>query len=147
MKILCACMGNKDRSPIVAAFLKQMLENQGRDMDEFIIDSAGVAESARAGRSAPDLAKAAAWVFGLDIGQHQQCHVDDHDLESYELVVVADKNVQAELVGKVKCEIICLELEGAANAWMSNDPRKVDEMVLSIQYAVAKWVIQYMFAD
>ena len=148
MRILCLCAGNKDRSPAIRAFIVQMLQLQGRDVEGMIIDSAGVLDSAKAGGSAPELAVNAAKVFGIYLQNHVQTHVESVDLEAYDLYVVADKMVQAELIKHhypKRGEVVCLELDGVANAWMSNDPRKVDEMLIQIQAAVYRYIGQYLF--
>ena len=144
MNILCLCIGNKDRSPIVAAFLRQMLANKGLDINQFTIDTAGVNITAREGKPAPELAVKAAKVFGLDISGHRQRYIGDIDLGFYKLAIVADFTTQVELMKLgFSGEVINLNLEGRNNAWMSQDQRKVDEMVLSIMTAVARDVIQY----
>ena len=144
MNILCLCIGNKDRSPIVAAFLKQMLANKGLGIDRFTIDTAGVNITAQEGKPAPELAVKAAKIFGLDISEHRQRYIGDIDLGFYKLAIVADFITQVELMKLgFSGEVINLNLEGRNNAWMSQDPRKVDDMVLSIMTAVARDVIQY----
>ncbi len=144
MNILCLCIGNKDRSPIVAAFLRQMLANKGLDINQFTIDTAGVNTTAREGKPAPELAVKAASIFGLDIKEHRQRYIGDIDLGFYRLAIVADFTTQVELMKLgFSGEVINLNLEGRDNAWMSQDPRKVDDMVLAIMTAVARDVIQY----
>ena len=144
MNILCLCIGNKDRSPIVAAFLRQMLANKGLDINQFTIDTAGVNITTREGKPAPELAVKAAKIFGLDISKHRQRYIGDIDLGFYKLAIVADFMTQVELMKLgFSGEVINLNLEGRNNAWMSQDPRKVDDMVLSIMTAVARDVIQY----
>ena len=145
MKILCACLGNGDRSPYMKAFLEQMLANQGRN--DVVIDSAGVLETAKSGGEAPALPVKLAPTYGLDLSSHRKKHVSDLELNSYDLIIVADKRVQEALVIEygVPAEIICLELEGANNAWMSQNSRKVEAMIAQIQYALTVEVIQYKF--
>ncbi len=149
MNIICLCIGNKDRSPIVAAFLRQMFANKGLDINQFIIDTAGVNITAQDGKPAPELAVKAARVFGLDISEHRQRYIGEiDDLAFYKLAIVADFTTQFELVKLgFLGEIINLNLEGRDNAWMSQDPRKVDDMVLSIMNAVARDVIQYKYRE
>jgi len=146
--ILCACIGNKDRSPIVAAFLAQMLKNQGCDMSTITIESAGVSQTAKAGAPAPELAVNSAKTFGLNTSNHRQRYAGNLDMAKYDLAIAADFTAQLGLVELgFKGEIICLNLEGKDNAWMSQNQRKVDDMVVSIMTAVAREVMQYKFAN
>lgn len=144
MKILCVCLGNSDRSPYMKAFLEQMLSNQGRK--DVVVDSAGVLDSARSKDGVPALSVQLAPTYGLDLSEHKRKHVDELDINEYDLIIAADKRVQEDLVNRdVKAEIICLDLEGSNNAWMSKNTRKVEAMIAWIQYTLIIEVIQYKF--
>lgn len=144
MKVLCVCLGNSDRSPFMKALLEQMLRNQGRT--DVTVDSAGVSDSAKKGGPAPKIAQALAPTYGVDLSTHCRKHIDDTKLYDYNLFVVAEKEVQTALVAAgVEEEIICLELHGAANAWMSQNPAKVEAMIHSIYSALLSEVIAYKF--
>lgn len=143
-KILCSCLGNSDRSPVMRAQLELMLRNQGTEGIEII--SAGVLDSAKSGGGAPDLSISIAPTYGIDLSTHRKQHISSLDLGSFDLVIAADKEVQAELMGAgVKAEIICLELNGASNAWKAQNPRKVEDMFHSIHNALLREVISYKF--
>jgi protein-tyrosine-phosphatase len=144
-KILCVCLGNSDRSPFMAKILGQLLENQ--DRNDIVVESAGVSDSAKSGTGAPPLSIAAAPTYGIDLSYHRKRHVSQVDLHSFDLIIAAEKEVQGMLVGDygVKAEIICLELAGASNPWMSQNPRKIDGMIAAIYSALVTEVIQYKF--
>lgn len=145
-KILCACLGNSDRSPFMEAFLKQMLTQQGKQ--NITVNSCGVLDSAKSGGGAPELSVKAAPTYGLDLSSHSRTHVGSltYDLNEYDLAIVAEKAVQIELVNRgYTGEVICLELEGAANAWGSKNPRKIDEMIVAVYTTLMREVLQYKF--
>jgi protein-tyrosine-phosphatase len=129
----------------MALILKQLLKNQGRD--DIIVESAGVSDSAKSGAGAPPLSIAAAPTYGFDLSSHRKQHVSQVDLHDFGLIIAAEKEVQGMLVGDhgVKAEIICLELSGASNPWMSQNPRKIDGMIAAIYSALVTEVIQYKF--
>lgn len=140
------CLGNSDRSPFIKAFLDQMLNNQGRT--GIIVASGGVADSAKKGGPAPEIARQLAPTYGLDLSAHRRLHVDDAYLGSFDLIIAAEKEVQAAIVSHPDYngqEIICLELDGAANAWMVQNPEKVRAMIHTISDALYREVIAYKF--
>lgn len=143
--ILCVCLGNGDRSPFMAALLKQMLDNQG--IRNVPVESAGVMEGMKEGGQAPLLSVQAAPTYGIDLSTHKKRHVSSLNLADFDLLIAADKETQACLLtyNKEGAEIICLELDGAANAWQTQNPRKVDDMIVSIYAALLREVIQYRF--
>lgn len=146
IRVLCACLGNNDRSPYMKGFLEQMLENQGRN--NVTVDSAGVFESAKRSGGAPEFSVKLAPTYGIDLSDHRKKHVEKCELSDYDLIVAADLQVMQALYlehGVKKTEIICLDLEGADNAWLSRDPRKIEAMIVSIMYKIAVCVIQYKF--
>jgi len=146
IRIAALCLGNSDRSPFIKAFLEQMLRNRGRN--DVIVASAGVADSAKKGGPAPEIARKLAPTYGLDLSDHERRHVDVIDLGSFDLIIAAEKEVQAAIVSHPDYdgqEIICLELDGAANAWMVQNPEKVRAMIHTISDALYREVIAYKF--
>lgn len=144
--VLCVCLGNSDRSPFMKAFLEQMLRNQGTTGVN--VESAGVSEHAKKGGPAPAIACRLAATYGLDLSGHDRRHVDSTGLGSFDLIIAAEKEVQGAIVGHPEYngqEIICLELHGAANAWMVQNPAKVAAMVHTISDALYREVISYKF--
>ena len=144
MNILCICLGNSDRSPVIRGLLELMLRNQGRN--EVVVESAGVLDSAKSGEGAPALAIAIAPTYGIDLTNHRKRHLSTVDLATINFVVAADKETMAHLIESgVKQEIICLELDGAKNAWKSQNPHKLEAMFWAISDALYREVISYKF--
>lgn len=95
-RVLCVCLGNSDRSPLMAAALKKLLE--GTDNDDVVCESAGVGESAsRGGRAAP-FAIAAAKRIGIDLSSHTRRHIVSLDLTSYDLIVCASDEIAGLII-------------------------------------------------
>ena len=91
--ILCVCIGNSDRSPLMAAVLQMFLKNAGHDVN---CESAGVGETAAKGTAAP-FGVAAGKRIGLDFSGHQRRITSSLDLKQYDLIVCASD----EIAGKV----------------------------------------------
>lgn len=129
----------------MTGILQQLLDNQRRPA-KIIVESAGVSDGARQGGSAPKLSQALAPTYGLNLSHHQKRHIDALVLSHYDLFIAAEKDVQAALYDAgVTSEVICLELAGAANAWKSENSRKVEDMIHSIYQALLREVIAYKF--
>lgn len=126
------------------ALLELMLKNQGYENVNIV--SAGVVDSAKSGGPAPSLSVEIAPTYGIDLSEHRKKHVSDLDLDAFDFAIAAEKEVQSALMeAGFKGEIICLELHGGANAWKSENPRKVEEMFWSIHAALLREVISYKF--
>ena len=93
-KILCVCIGNGDRSPVLAAVLGMMLKSAGHDV---VCESAGIGDSAKKGGAAK-FGIVAAKRIGLDISCHTRRHVGDLDLASYDLVVCVSDEIAAKMM-------------------------------------------------
>ena len=91
--ILCVCLGNSDRSPVMAAVLGMFLKTAGHDV---VCESAGVEKSAMSG-AAGKYGITAAKRIGLDISSHQRRHVSTLNLSDYDLIICASD----EIAGKV----------------------------------------------
>tara|TARA_B100000508_G_C11396584_1_gene246112 strand:- start:73 stop:474 length:402 start_codon:yes stop_codon:yes gene_type:complete len=124
--------------------LELLLKNQGTH--DIVIESAGVGESSKQHKPAPTPSQVLAPTYGIDLSSHRTRHVGEVDLSSFDLFIAADKHVQTELreLGVIG-EIICLELEGAANAWQAENPAKVERMIHTIYQALLREVISYKF--
>lgn len=94
-KVLCVCIGNSDRSPVMAAVLQLFLRNGGHDV---ICESAGVGENAAKGGGATPFAVAAAKRIGLDISGHTKRHISSLDLTHYLLIVCASDEIAAQVI-------------------------------------------------
>ncbi|MBI2097746.1 MAG: hypothetical protein HYT46_02330 [Candidatus Vogelbacteria bacterium] len=96
-KILCVCIGNSDRSPVMAAVLEMFLRNAGHEVDCF---SAGVGENAsrtKHGTAAP-FAVTAAKRIGLDISSHERERITEIPLGDYDLIVCASDEIAAQVM-------------------------------------------------
>ena len=146
MRILCACLGNSERSPFMAAILAQLLRNQGKN--DILVESAGVLNTIVKGDPAPPLSIAAGRTYGLRLDLHRKKHIIDIvDFDAVELIVAADKETQAALLpyNTKNVEVICLNLDGRSNPWKSQNPRNFDDMITDIYAALIREVIQYRF--
>jgi len=96
-KVLCVCLGNGDRSPVMAAVLDFYLTNADHDV---VVDSCGILEKAtsKGGPAAP-LAVAAAKRIGLDISDHNKRYLGSLNLEDYNLIVTATDEIAATVMG------------------------------------------------
>ncbi len=93
-KVLCVCIGNSDRSPVMAAVLGMLLHNT---MHNILCESAGISEHARGGTAAPFGLKAAKRI-GLDLSEHSRRHISAMDLKEYELIVCVSDTVAAAVI-------------------------------------------------
>ena len=93
-KVLCVCLGNSDRSPVMAGVLGLMLRSTSPDV---ACESAGTAESARTGTAAK-FGLAAAKKLGLDLSGHKRRHVDTLNLKSYDLIVCASDEIAGAII-------------------------------------------------
>lgn len=95
-KVLCVCVGNTDRSPVMAAVLEMYLRNAG--YQDVTVESAGThkevtSKQGPAGKYAIPAAKR----LGLDISGHRTRYVGAVDLSQYHLVIAADNTVAETL--------------------------------------------------
>ena len=95
-KILCVCIGNGDRSPVMAAVLGMFLKNAGHN--EVVCESAGVGESAANGGCAAPFAVAAAKRIGLDITGHCKRRTTSLNLKDYDLIIVASDEIAGQVI-------------------------------------------------
>lgn len=95
--VLVVCMANRGRSPITAAFLRQMLEADG--IENIRVDSAGICayELGRAGLPAHPQAVEIAASYGLDLTTHVAKALTPQLIEQAALVVVMER-WQAEAI-------------------------------------------------
>jgi protein-tyrosine phosphatase len=79
-KILCVCVGNISRSPMMQAVLQQHLG------DAFLVESAGLTREL-AGRPANHRSVACMYERGVDLSAHVSRWVGDLDLSQYQWIV------------------------------------------------------------
>ncbi len=112
-KILCVCLGNTCRSPMMAALLQKEL---GVD---FQVESGGIQEEV-AGRLANEHSILCMQERGIDISQHVSRWVGDIDLTQFSHIICVDKSVadkvhQFLLGAKTKVVIANGERNGVPN--------------------------------
>ena len=90
-KVLCVCLGNISRSPMMQAVLQQHLG------DGFLVESAG-ASAGLAGRPANHRSVAVMMERGIDLSGHVSRWIGDLDLSQYRWIVC----VGPEEAGKVR---------------------------------------------
>lgn len=93
-KILCVCLGNSDRSPVMAAVLAMYLKNAGHDV---VVESAGVSEHVEVGASAAPFGVQVIKRLGLDISGHTRRRTTALNLNEYDLFVCATDEIAGEL--------------------------------------------------
>ncbi|MSU74220.1 hypothetical protein EXS57_00380 [Candidatus Kaiserbacteria bacterium] len=93
-KVLVLCLGNSDRSPLVAAVLQTFLNQTGQGAT---CESVGIDDAAKGGGSAAFASVKAAKRLGIDLSAHKKRHVSEVDLSTYDLFVV----MTDEIAGKV----------------------------------------------
>ncbi|THD75126.1 MAG: hypothetical protein E7812_17810 [Phenylobacterium sp.] len=79
-KVLCVCVGNISRSPMMQAVLQQQLGAA------FLVESAGVSEEL-AGRPANSRSVACMKDRGVDLAGHRSRWIGDLDLDQYRWIV------------------------------------------------------------
>jgi protein-tyrosine phosphatase len=79
-KVLCVCLGNISRSPMMQAVLQQHLG------DAFLVESAGVSREL-AGRPANINSVACMGERGVDLSGHRSRWIGDLDLDQYRWIV------------------------------------------------------------
>jgi len=94
-RVLCVCLGNSDRSPVMAAVLQMYLKNAGHKVS---CCSAGVSETGTKKGGASLYAITAMKRLGIDLTEHRRQHVTQLDLNDYDLFVVVNDQVAGQLL-------------------------------------------------
>src|ERR1700742_1861869 len=89
-KILCVCVGNISRSPMMQAVLQRHLGAK------FLVESAGI-DRALAGRPANHRSVACLHERGIDLGGHASRWIGDLDLAQYTWIVCVGADEAAEV--------------------------------------------------
>lgn len=93
--VLCVCIGNGDRSPVMAAVLGMFLKNAGH---EAVCESAGVGENAAKGGGATSFAVAAAKRIGIDLSGHTKRRITSLNLRDYDLIICASDEIAGQVI-------------------------------------------------
>ncbi|MEK7463615.1 MAG: hypothetical protein AAB610_00630 [Patescibacteria group bacterium] len=139
-KVLCVCIGNSDRSPVMAAVLGMLLENAGHQV---IVESAGVGESAAKGGPAAEFGVAAAKLIGLDISCHNRRRVTvQGDFANYDLIVCATDTLAGEVMSMgVPLSKICNAR--ISNPWPVHFAQDYEETMMAIMGSMYRVVARY----
>lgn len=139
--VLCVCMGNSDRSPVLAALLALFLKNAGHPV---ICESAGIHDSAKIGKAAP-FGLAAAKRLGLDLSGHARRHISELDLKSYDLIVtMSDFIAEAVIVaGADMKKVYNAQVE---NPWPVQFQEDYDNVCMPALLSAAYRIIRHYFS-
>lgn len=138
-KVLCVCIGNSDRSPVMAAVLEMFLEHT---CHEVTCESAGVGESAVKGGPATPFAVAAAQRIGLDLTGHQRRHIASFNLADYDLIICASDEIAA-LVIQAGAEMKKVHNAQVTNPWPCQFQEDYDGTFQQILAAMYRVVARY----
>jgi len=94
-RIMCVCIGNSDRSPVMAAVLEMFLKNAGYEVG---CTSVGISESANRGGGASPFAVTAAKRIGIDLTGHGRTQIASHGLDYYGLIICASDEIAAKVI-------------------------------------------------
>lgn len=138
-KILCVCIGNSDRSPVMAAVLNMFLKNAGHDV---IVDSAGISENARNGGSAAKFAIAASKRIGLDITRHQRKQTTMLHLEDFDLIITASDEIAGQVI-KEGADMFKVYNAQISNPWPCQFQEDYDPTFGAIMVAMYRVMTRY----
>ena len=139
-KVLCVCLGNSDRSPMMAAVLKMYLKNVA--MGNVFCESAGILEIADKGGGASPLMINAAKRIGLDLSSHRRRRVDSLEISRYDLFVCVDDRVAAYIL-ELGVDIKNICNARVSNCWPSQFQRDLDDTAENIMGAMFRVVTRY----
>lgn len=138
-KILCVCIGNSDRSPVMAAVLGMFLKNAGH---EVTCESAGIGENAAKGGCAAEFAVVAAKRIGLDISGHCKRRITSLDLAEYDLIVVASDAIAVDVM-KAGGDLKKIYNAQITNPWPCQFQEDYDGTVAQVLTAMYRVVAHY----
>lgn len=137
-KILCVCVGNSDRSPVMAAVLSQFLKNAGHEAE---VESAGVGENAAKGGCAGHHGVEAAKRLGLDITKHNKRRTNSLNLKEYDLIICATDGIAGQLYEQ-GADVSKLYNAEISNPWPCQFQEQYDvtmEQILVMSYRIIKF--------
>ncbi len=137
-KILCVCIGNSDRSPVMAAVLGMFLKNAGH---EVMVESAGT--NAKEGCAA-EFGVMAAKRLGLDLSGHRKTHVSNVRPADYDLVVCMDDKIALTMV-EAGVDMKKIFNGQITNPWPCQFPEQYDTTMHQILVASYN-IIKFYFA-
>ena len=100
MKVLMVCLGNICRSPLAEGVLKYKIQKKGLNWH---IDSAGTGDW-HVGELPDKRSIAVAKKYGIDLTDQRARHFKRNDLDTFDLILVMDKDNYFDVVRHVKTE-------------------------------------------
>lgn len=100
MKVLMVCLGNICRSPLAEGVLKHKIQKKGLNWH---IDSAGTGDW-HVGELPDKRSIAVAKKYGIDLTDQRARHFKRNDLDTFDLILVMDKDNYFDVVRHVKTE-------------------------------------------
>lgn len=135
-KVLCVCIGNGDRSPMMAEVLEKFV---GRD--RVVCDSAGIGASAKKGGAAKFAVEAARRI-GLDLSRHVRKHIDRCKLTEYDLIVCASDEIAAKVI-EAGADMSLVYNAQITNPWPVQFQEDYDGTVAQILGAMYRVICRY----
>lgn len=139
-KVLCVCIGNSDRSPVMAAVLGMFLDNAGLLVT---CDSAGISEHARSGK-ATRFGLAAAKLLGLDLTQHVRQHISAVNLKSYDLIICASDEIAGAVI-EAGADMKKVYNAQVTNPWPVQFQEDYDNLCMPVILAAMYRVVRHYF--
>ncbi len=130
------CLGNGDRSPLMAGVLALLLNNSGND--DVVCESGGIRDSAAKGGGASKFGVLSGKRIGIDLSKHVRRKVDNLQLSEYDLFVAVDQQVAFRLFELGVSPNKIFEV-GIPNPWPSEfqiDHDVVAEHIMAAMYRV-----------
>lgn len=100
MKVLMVCLGNICRSPLAEGVLKHKTKKLGLNWH---VDSAGTGDW-HVGELPDKRSIAVAKKYGIDLTDQRARHFKKHDLDTFDLILVMDKDNYYDIVRHVKTD-------------------------------------------
>jgi protein-tyrosine phosphatase len=100
MKVLMVCLGNICRSPLAEGVLKHKTKKLGLNWH---VDSAGTGDW-HVGELPDKRSIAVAKKYGIDLTDQRARHFKKHDLDTFDLILVMDKDNYYDVVRHVKTD-------------------------------------------
>ena len=142
-RVLCVCIGNSDRSPLMAAVLQMYLDKAGQ---EVVCESVGIDEKA-AGTGAPaaPFGIRAGGNLGLDISKHKRRHISSVNVDDFDLIVCASDHIAAVVMGDNRERLKRIHNADIANPWPVQRQEQFENKTMPAILTAMYEVVRYHF--